>query len=123
LEPLDLYLDSRLDRLFPILLKYSVDKIEKSIIKHLEASKEIHDIASLLMISKLLGSDQLYGKAKNLLINHSKQIRPDDAGRIGADSLYEVMIERYNKLAANQIRCRDCGEQCSAYCRYCQIYQ
>ncbi|PVG00441.1 hypothetical protein CPB86DRAFT_782775 [Serendipita vermifera] len=121
-EPLDVYLLTRLDAVFPILIKYSADTMEKSIIRHLEASQDIHNIVSLVMVSKILGSDQLYKKARDALIEHSEQIGPDDARRIDSVALYDVVIGRYNKLAEKAHSCRNCRSN-SFKCRNCGAYQ
>jgi hypothetical protein len=97
--------------------------MEKSIIKHLEASKQIHDVASLLMISKLLSFGQTYENAKKLLIDHSEQISPEDARRIGVDALYQVMIGRYNKSTQQGRPCGSCNMAGKLYCKYCGNYQ
>jgi hypothetical protein len=109
LDPIDIYSGLQLDSLFPVVLKYSMESIEKAIIKHLETTKGTHDAASLMMISQMLRSDQLYEKAKNKLIQHSDHLQPEDATRIGASAVYEVMLGRYNKKPVPKPRITYCN--------------
>ncbi|PVG00442.1 hypothetical protein CPB86DRAFT_729648 [Serendipita vermifera] len=113
LEPMDIYSGSTLDSFFPIVHKYSMGAIEKSIIQHLEISSEVHDAASLMMISQILDSNELYDNAKKRLIERAEDLKQEDAVRIGASAVYEVMRGRgssnVNSLV-NSAVCGSCGK-------------
>jgi hypothetical protein len=113
LDPIDIYSGLQLDSLFPVVLKYSIESMEKAIIKHLETTEGTHNAASLMMISQMLCSDQLYAKAKNKLIQHADHLESEDATRIGAIAVYEVMLERYNKKTVPEPRTK------ITYCKSC----
>ncbi|PVG00443.1 hypothetical protein CPB86DRAFT_782778 [Serendipita vermifera] len=77
--PVDVYSGSKSDHLIPILHKYSMDEMRNAVVSHLEASQNIHDIASLMMISRILGSDGLHEKANISFIEHQEHIMKEDA--------------------------------------------
>jgi hypothetical protein len=93
---MDIFSGFELDSLFPIVIKYSMESMEKAIIRNIEALEGTHDAASLIMIAQMLNSDQLYEKAKDRLIQHTEHLHPEDADRIGGKAVYEVMLGRYN---------------------------
>jgi hypothetical protein len=103
-EPVDIYSDTGLDRLFPIVVKYSMDAVERSIIKHLQASYLNHDAASLVVIANHLQSKELYQMGISKLVAHSSSPEQADAERMGTSATYEVLTQRYNKK-----RCYSCG--------------
>jgi hypothetical protein len=97
--------------------------MEKAIIKHLETAERTHEMASLIMISQMLNSDQLYEKAKNKLIQHTELLQPEDAYRIGAKAVYEVMLGRHADAPTQPGTtfcsiCR-CTRQFALCCRSC----
>jgi hypothetical protein len=69
--------------------------MEKAIISHLEMSEKTHDAASLMAISQILNSDNLYETAKRRLIQNVGHLELRDAERIGAKAVYEVMNGAY----------------------------
>jgi hypothetical protein len=78
-----------------------MDIMEKAIISHLEMSAKTHDAASLMAISQILNSINLYETAKKRLVQNVGHLELRDAERIGAKAVYEVMNGAYNGTLNN----------------------
>ncbi|PVG00444.1 hypothetical protein CPB86DRAFT_782779 [Serendipita vermifera] len=114
LEPVDIYSGSKLDSLFPIVLKYSIESVEKAVLKHLDVAEGTHDAVSLMRVSQMLNSEQLYEKARTKLVRHVEHLQIEDAKRIGVSAVYEIMLGRYNAKSSishisQDAECNTCG--------------
>ncbi|CAG8667802.1 7842_t:CDS:2, partial [Acaulospora colombiana] len=94
IQLIDVFSGDNLDHVFPLVVKYSMEEIEQSILKRLDTCSSVEDATNLIVISQMLNSDQLYQKAKAVLVGHNDSLRLEQANRIGAIATYGVMAAR-----------------------------
>jgi hypothetical protein len=94
-----------------------MEGLERKVTQHFDTCNSLEDATGLIVISKLLNSDQHYQRAKNILIQHRDCLAVDQAERIGARATYEIMAARLTDLRlAKCSRCRGYSNPCSS-CR------